>query len=69
MQLLDEAGNSYIVHVSVARLYCLTRTQHRVLKVTKGPVSLSLDGLLDPVGSEVEHGRTNDGTSVDVQEN
>ena len=31
---------------------------HRVQKSQKEPVSLSLGGLLDPVGSEVEHGRT-----------
>ena len=68
VQLLDEAGKSYIVpRKRVARLYCLTPAHNtEFLKVTKEPVSLSLDGLLDPVGSEVEHGRTNERNAVNV---
>ena len=31
-----------------------SRTQHRVLKVTKGTVNPLLVGLLDPAGSEVK---------------
>jgi PKHD-type hydroxylase len=47
LQLLDEAGNSYIAPRQ------------------RGTVILSLDGLLAPVGSEVEHGRRNDRTATD----
>ena len=52
--MLDEAGWLYPRKRGTIVLFD-SRTQHRVLKVNKG-VSLLLDGLLDPVGSEVEQG-------------
>ena len=55
VQLLDEGGNPYIVPRKRGTIVLFdSRTQHRVLKVTKELVNPLLVGLLDPVGSEVK---------------
>ena len=67
VQLLDEAGNSYIVPRKRGTIVLFdSRTQHRVLKVTKGTRKSIVGWTVDPVGSEVEHGRTNERTAVVV---
>ena len=53
----------------MARLYCLTRTQHRVLKVTKGTRKSIVGWTVDPVGSEVEHGKQMNELELLFQEN
>ena len=67
VQLLDEAGNSYIVPRKRGTIVLFdSRTQHRVLKVTKGTrKSIVRMDCWTLVGSEVEHGRTNDRTATD----
>ena len=56
VQLLDEAGKSYIVPRKRGTIVLFdSRTQHRSSESNKEPVSLSLDGLLDPVGSEIRN--------------
>ena len=67
LQLLDEAGNSYIAPRQRGTVILFgSRTQHRVLKVTKGTRKSIVGWTVGPlVGSEVEHGRKNDRTATD----
>ena len=59
VQLLDEAGNSYIVPRKRGTIVLFdSRTQHRVLKVTKGTRKSIVGWTVTPVGSEVEYDRT-----------
>ena len=65
VQLLDEAGNSYIVPRKKGCIVLFdSRTMHRVQKVTKGTRKSIVGWTVGLVGSEVEYGRTNDGTPV-----
>ena len=61
-QLLDEAGNSYIVPRKKGCIVLFdSRTQHRVLKVTKGIRKSIVGWTVGPRWKqEVYHGRTND---------
>jgi predicted 2-oxoglutarate/Fe(II)-dependent dioxygenase YbiX len=55
LQLLDEAGNSYIAPRKRGTVILFdSRTQHRVLKVTKGTRKSIVGWTVGPVGSEVE---------------
>ena len=67
LQLLDEGGSNYLVQdrEDVSVLFD-SRTQHRVLKVTKGTRKSIVGWVVGPVGSEVEHG--NDTSELQYQE-